>query len=144
MDRDTAREFVIESLSGGDTQLFAPLRRGGIDLAVRVGAGEYAELLVAEAVSPSSFRADVRRQRPNLFVIGVLGSGESPEAWVVPSGAFERFADADVLQLDAPSDEPLRERLAVYRNRWALITDYAKYRSTLTDPVALQVQLALG
>ena len=144
MDRDTAREYVIESLSGADTQLFAPLRRGGIDLAVRVGAGEYAELLVAEAVSPNAFRADVRRQRPNLFVIGVLGFGESAEAWVVPSGAFERFADGDVLHLDAPSDEPLRERLAVYRNRWALITDYSKYRSTLTDPVALQVQLALG
>ena len=67
-----------------------------------------------------------------------------------PSGIFERFAsgaplaESRALDLDTTEDEPLRERLSVYRERWALIADYARYRSTLSDPVALRMMIAMS
>ena len=63
-----------------------------------------------------------------------VGDGRSAEV---------QIASAGTLTLDEPADEPLRERLAVYRNRWSLIADFAKYRSTLDDPVSLRMQLML-
>jgi hypothetical protein len=64
---------------------------------------------------------------------------------LLPSGVFERFSDAGKLDLDEDDGgEPLSERLIVYRDRWQLITDFKKYRSTLTDPVALRMMIAFG
>ena len=145
MEREQARRYVVDALTERDASLFAPIGRvPGVDLAARVGDGSYVELRIAESAAPGVFRAEVRRPKPSLFVLGVEETEEGVEAWVLPSGAFERFAFGNVLELDEPSDEPLRERLAVYRNRWSLIADYAKYRTTLNDPVALRVQLSLG
>ena len=145
MEREQARRYVIDALTQRDASLFAPIGRvPGVDLAARVGDGSYVELRIAERAAPGVFRAEIRRPKPSLFVLGVEEMDEGVEAWVLPSGAFERFAFGNVLELDEPSDEPLRERLAVYRNRWSLIADYAKYRTTLNDPVALRVQLSLG
>jgi hypothetical protein len=77
--------------------------------------------------------------------------GADPVAWIVPSSVFERFAESTpgagrcLLNLDKDDmGEPLSERLRVYRGRWTLIADYAKYRSTLSDPVSLQMRLAMG
>ncbi len=87
------------------------------------------------------------RPRPHLFILCVTADGE---AWPLPSPVFERFAAGVpgepewTLDLDAPAGEPLSDRLAVYRERWVLIADYNAYRSTLADPLALQVRLAMG
>ena len=40
--------------------------------------------------------------------------------------------------------EPLGDRLDVYRDRWMLITEYSKYRSTLSDPISLQMLISMG
>lgn len=143
-DRDTAWHYVVGELTAQKVALFAPLASSaGADLLARVGDGQYAEVRVAETPAPNTFRAQIRRPRPSLFVVGVV-PGDETVAWVLPSGAFERFASGGVLALDEPADEPLRERLAVYRNRWTIIANFAKFRSTLNDPVSLQMQLALG
>ena len=145
MEREQARRCVIEALTQRNANLFAPIGRvPGVDLAARVGDGSYVELRIAESAAPGVFRAEMRRPKPSLFVLGLDETDAGVEAWVLPSGAFERFAFGNVLELDEPADEPLRERLAVYRNRWSLIADYAKYRTTLNDPIALRVQLSLG
>ena len=143
-DRDTAWHYVVGELTAQRVTLYAPLAQsGGTDLLARVGDGQYAELRIAETPAPGTFKAQVRRPRPSLFVVGVV-PGDETEAWVLPSGAFDRFSTGGVLALNEPADEPLRERLAVYRNRWTLIANFAKYRSTLNDPVSLQMQLTLG
>lgn len=90
-----------------------------------------------------TLQARIRRPRPSLFILGVVSTNPA-EAWVLPSGAFDRFADGGVLALDEPPDEPLRERLAVYRNRWSLITNFDQFRTTLNDPIALRMLLSLG
>ena len=145
MERDQARRYVIDALTQRSANLFAPIGRvPGVDLAARIGDGSYVELRIAESAAPGAFRAELRHPKPSLFVLGLEETDAGVEAWVLPSGAFERFADGNVLELDEPSGEPLRERLAVYRNRWGLIADFAKHRTTLNDPVALRVQLSLG
>ena len=145
MERDQARRYAIDALTQRSANLFAPIGRvPGVDLAARIGDGSYVELRIAESAAPGAFRAELRHPKPSLFVLGLKETDAGVEAWVLPSGAFERVADGNVLELDQPSGEPLRERLAVYRNRWGLIADFAKHRTTLNDPVALRVQLSLG
>ena len=84
-----------------------------------------------------------------FFVCVVSQDGAPSEAWVLPTSIFERFAggapmaDSRVLDLDSSDGEPLRERLSVYRERWALIADYAKYRSTLSDPISLRMMISM-
>ncbi len=142
-ERDPAWQLVVRELSGLGAELFAPLAQSSADLLARVDGGHFVELRLAKMTAPAAMQAHVRRPRPSLFIVGVV-SADPPEAWVLPSGAFERFADDGVLTLDEPADEPLRERLAVYRNRWSLIASFDKFRSTLNDPIALKVLLAWG
>lgn len=143
-DRDFAWRYVVNELTARKVALFAPVAgTRGADLLARVSDGQYVELRIAQTPSSGTFQAQLHHPRPSLFVLGVV-TGDQAEAWVLPSGAFERFATSGVLTLDGPDEEPLSERLAVYRNRWSLIANFAKYRSTLNDPVALQMQLALG
>ena len=146
-----AREYVIRRLAACRAAVFAPVGgAAGVDLAVRAGDGTYVEIVIREPASPDrprSFPMARFRPRPHLFVVGVA---PGPEAWIVPSTAFERFASGAPgepewdLDLDGPTGEPLSERLGVYRERWSLIAEYATYRSTLGDPVALQVRIAMG
>ena len=149
-----AREYVIKSLRSRGASLFVPVvGADDVDLAVRGADGQYVEVRVMspEPDAPGWFR--VRRFRPKAYVFFVCvgsPSGASPEAWVFPSGIFERFAvgapsaESRALDLDTTEDEPLRERLSVYRERWVLIADYARYRSTLSDPVALRMMIAMS
>jgi hypothetical protein len=69
----------------------------------------------------------------------------------VPSHIFERFANGPpgapsrTLDLDQDDlDETLGDRLDVYRDRWMLITEFLKYRSTLSDPISLQMRISRG
>ncbi|MCI0816162.1 MAG: hypothetical protein J4N29_03845, partial [Chloroflexi bacterium] len=97
-----------------------------------------------------TFEVPRLRDRPNLFIVGVVWDGGAPsESWVLPAHVFDRFADGApngprTLDLDADEAEPLGERLAVYKDRWALIAEFSKFHSTLSDPLALQVPLAMG
>ena len=149
-EQDAKRRAVAELVQRG-AAVFEPVGgQAGVDLAVRTGDGQYVEVVVKEPASPDNGRAFVMRRfrpRPHLFVLCAAADGE---AWPLPSAVFERFAAGApgepewTLDLDAPADEPLADRLAVYREGWALIADYNAYRSTLTDPLALQVRLAMG
>ena len=145
-----ARQYVVDSLVERHAAVFEPV--GGsadVDLAVRTGDGQYVEVVIRGPVAaeePRSFVMRRFRPRPHLFILCIA---QGPEAWLVPSTVFERFATGApgepewVLRLDAPQDEPLSERLSVYRERWALIANYSEYRSTLSDPLALRVRIAM-
>ncbi|MCY4581625.1 MAG: hypothetical protein OXE50_02315 [Chloroflexi bacterium] len=150
MTDTSARQYVVNSLVERHAAVFEPV--GGstdIDLAVRTGDGQYVEVIVRESMAaeePRSFTMRRFRPRPHLFILCIA---PGPEAWLVPSTVFERFATGApgepewALQFDAPQDEPLSERLSVYRERWALIANYGEYRSTLNDPLALRVRIAM-
>ena len=150
MTNADAKAAVIRSLVERRAAVFEPV--GGsadVDLAIRTGDGQYVEVIIRDPVSGEegrSFSMRRFRPRPHLFILCVaLG----PEAWLLPSVVFERFATGApgepewILHLDAPDDEPLSERLSVYRERWELIANYAEYRSTLSDPLALRVRIAM-
>jgi hypothetical protein len=150
--QERAQAFVVEQLAQRDTMLFRPIGTSTeVDLAVRGRDGQYVEVQVRSAEPGSRTFALARlRDRPNLFIVGVVWDGEEPsESWVLPAHVYDRFADGAGnaprrLDLDAPADEPLRERLAVYKDRWALIAEFSKFRSTVSDPTALRVHLAMG
>ncbi|MDE2836639.1 MAG: hypothetical protein OXL97_03910 [Chloroflexota bacterium] len=146
----SARQHVVDNLIERHAAVFEPV--GGsadVDLAVRTGDGQYVEVIIREPVPAKEGRSFLMRRfrpRPHLFIMCVAPGFE---AWLLPSTVFERFATGApgepewVLQLDAPSDEPLSDRLSVYRERWALIANYSEYRSTLSDPLALRVRIAM-
>ncbi len=150
MTGTSAKQHVVDNLVERHAAVFEPV--GGsadVDLAVRTGDGQYVEVVVTEPVSEEenhSFLMRRFRPRPHLFILCVA---PGPEAWLLPSTVFERFATGApgepewVLHLDAPSEEPLSDRLSVYRERWALIANYSEYRSTLSDPLALRVRIAM-
>lgn len=150
-DVETAKRYVVDALVEAGAAVFAPIGgRANVDLAVR-GNGGFVEVDVKPGTGDGrQFVMGRFRPRPQLFIVGVVFDGATPsEAWLLPSGIFERFSDrvGDGFALDLDADdggEPLSERLTVYRNRWKLITEFAEFRSTLTDPVALQIRLALG
>ena len=150
--QDRALSFVVDALAQRETMLFRPIGTPTeVDLAVRGWDGQYVEVQVRSAEPGSrTFGMARLRDRPHLFIVGVVWDGEEPsESWVLPAHVYDRFASGAgnaprSLDLDAPADEPLRERLAVYKDRWGLIAEFSKFRSTLSDPVALQVRLALG
>ncbi len=152
---DRALSFVVEQLARRDTMLFRPIGSSTeVDLAVRGGDGHYVEVRVRSAADGTRrFEVPRLRDRPNLFVVGVVWDGGAPptpsECWVLPSRVFDRYAEGAPnaprsLDLDADEAEPLAERLAVYKDRWALIAEFSKFHSTLSDPLALQVRLAMG
>lgn len=146
----SVRQHVVDNLVERHAAVFEPV--GGaadVDLAVRTGDGQYVEVIIREPVSEEMGRSFLMRRfrpRPHLFILCVA---PGPEAWLLPSTVFERFATGApgepewVLQLDAKEDEPLNERLSVYRERWPLIANYSEYRSTLSDPLALRVRIAM-
>ena len=145
------KRIVADALVEHGGAVFEPA--GGptiVDFVVRGHEGQYVEVLARwpEAGTPRLFRMKRFRPRPHLFIVGV--TWKEDEFWVLPSGVFERFAAGAPageqwdLDLDMNDGEPMDERLAVYRNRWKLITEFSKFRSTLSDPTALQVRLALG
>ena len=150
MTTSLARKYVADELVQWHTALFEPVHGASdVDFAVRTGDGQYVEIIVREPSSPDKPRSFVMkrfRPRSHLFIIALA---HGPEAWILPSIVFERFAAGAPgekewnLNLDTPPDEPLSERLSVYRERWAIIAHYAEYRSTLSDPLALQVRIAM-
>ncbi|MEX2599168.1 MAG: hypothetical protein WD533_05875 [Dehalococcoidia bacterium] len=146
--------FLLEQLAKQQAAVFQPVGRNtGIDLAVRARDGQYVELVCLQGTpeAPRAFKVRRFRRRPNLIMacIVVANDGALEETWLIPSGVFERFGSLEpdggcVLDLDSDTQDPVHERLAVYRERWALITDFTRYRSTLEDPLALQVRIAMG
>ena len=146
----SAKEYVTGNLIERHAAVFEPV--GGsadVDLAVRTGDGQYVEVIVREPVSAEDGRSFLMRRfrpRPHLFILCVA---PGLEAWLLPSTVFERFATGAPgepewkLELDSPPEEPLSDRLSVYRERWALIANYTEYRSTLSDPLALRVRIAM-
>ena len=149
---DRALSFVVEQLAQRDTMLFRPIGTSTeVDLAVRGRDGHYVEVQVRSAAEGTRAFALTRlRDRPNLFVVGLVWDGDAPsESWVLPAHVFDRFAAGAgnaprSLDLDGDETEPLAERLAVYKDRWALIAEFSKFHSTASDPLALQVRLAMG
>ncbi len=145
MASDTAKQHVLETLKQNGASLFTPLvGADDVDMAVRGNDGQYVELLVRTPADGTtrSFTVARVRPKPHWFIACVTAESET---WLLPSGVFERFSDAGTLDLDQDDGgESLGERLSVYRDRWQLITDFKKYRSTLTDPVALRMMVAFG
>jgi hypothetical protein len=145
MASDTARQLVLDALKQNGASLFTPLvGADDVDVAVRGSDGQYIEVLVRTPGEgkPRAFNVARVRPKPHWFIACVTTENET---WLLPSGVFERFSDAGKLDLDEDDGgEPLSERLIVYRDRWQLITDFKKYRSTLTDPVALRMRIAFG
>lgn len=146
------KRIVAEALIEHGGAVFEPAGGPtGVHFVVRGHEGQYIEVLTRwpEARTPPRlFRMRRFRPRPHLFIVCV--TWEEDEFWVLPSGVFERFAAGAPageqwdLDLDASDVEPLAERLTVYRNRWNLITQFSKFHSTMSDPLALQVRLAMG
>ena len=155
MARSAAVQYAVDKLRQSGASLFEPVvGANGVDLAVRGAEGQYVEIQVKEAGAGAPRQFAIGRFRPKgyVFFVCVVADerGGATEAWVLPSSIFERFAsgavgaERRVLDLDADGAEPLAERLQVYRERWALIAAYSKFRSTLSDPVALQMRLTMG
>ena len=150
MADDVAQQHVTEALKQHGASLFVPLvGANDVDLAVRGQDGQYVEVLILQPDDgPRRFAMGRFRPKAHVFFVCV----ESTEAaWIMPSGIFERFADgaqgADRRVLDLDKDdmgESLGDRLRIYRDRWALIAEYSKYRSTLSDPVSLQMIINMG
>jgi hypothetical protein len=145
----TTQQQVADRLKAAGASLFTPLvGADDIDLAVRGEDGQYVELRILE--SQTDARAfTVGRFRPKPYVFFLCVTPE--ETWVIPSNIFERFAagvpggTSHTLNLDQNDlGETLGDRLRIYRDRWMLIAEFRKYRSTLSDPVALQMMLAMG
>ena len=143
------QQQVADRLKATGASLFAPLvGADDIDLAVRGEDGQYVELRVLEAQGGErTFTVGRFRPKPYVFFLCVAAE----ETWVIPSNIFERFAagapggPSRALNLDQDDmGETLGDRLRVYRDRWMLIAEFKKYRSTLSDPVALQMMLAMG
>ncbi len=145
MTSEPIRQFVVDALKERGASLFVPLvGADDVDLAVRGAEGQYVEIAVRGPAdgTPRAFKMGPFRPKPHWFIACVTADQET---WLLPSGVFERFADHWTLDLDADDGgEPLSKRLAVYKDRWSLIANFRKFRSTLNDPVALQVQIALG
>ena len=149
---DRALSFVVGQLAKLDTMLFQPIGTSTeVDLAVRGSDGHYVEVQVRSAAEGTRrFELARLRDRPNRFVVGLVWDGDAPsESWVLPAHVFDRFAGGAgnaprTLDLDADEAEPLSERLSVYKDRWALIAEFSKFHSTLSDPLALRVRLAMG
>ena len=147
-----SKEQVGSKLIDLGVSVFAPLNENVyIDFAIRTGDGTYIELLIRECLSENgrySFQMDRFRPRSNLFIICITANDEH---WIIPSTVFERFASGApgepswVLDIN-PSNarDSLHERLSVYRDRWSLISKYTAYKSTLSDPIALKVRIAMG
>ena len=148
----TLHEYISLKLIDSGVSVFEPLNTSSdIDFAIRTGDGTYTEVIIREPVSQkdsSSFQMDRFRPRAHLFILCVTSNYE---CWLIPSIVFERFASGApveaswVLNLGTPNDiESLGERLSVYKDRWSLLSNYTKYKSTLSDPVALKVRIAMG
>ena len=148
-----ARKYVVEHLHRHGASLFEPLvGADDVDLAARGQDGQYVELRILDPEAGGrAFRMGRFRPKAHVFFVCVVGGEEPTDGWVFPSGIFERFADgapgasSRVLDLDANDmGETLGDRLQVYQNRWRLIAEFSKYRSTLSDPIALQMRIAMG
>ncbi len=136
-------------LKEAGASLFTPLvGADDVDLAVRGADGQYVELRILEPKGGLR-KFTVGRFRPKPYVFFLCVTTE--ETWVIPSNVFERFSqgvpNGPSHTLDFDQDdlgEPIGERLRIYRDRWKLIAEFRKYRSTMSDPVALQMMLAMG
>ncbi len=149
MAESPAQQHVIDQLKANGASLFTPLvGANDVDLAVRGGDGQYVELRILEPEAGGrAFTMGRFRPKPYVFFVCV----ESAATWIMPSHIFERFAGgaqgAPSRTLDLDQDdlgETLGDRLDVYRDRWMLITEYSKYRSTLSDPISLQMLISMG
>jgi hypothetical protein len=150
------QQQVADRLKSVGASLFVPLvGADDVHLAVRGAEGQYIEVRILEPRDgPRAFTMDRFRPKPHVFFVCVVppaAPGEPTETWVLPSGAFERFASGQpgassrTLDLDFNDlGEPLGERLRIYRDRWVLISEYRKYRSTFNDPAALQLMISMG
>jgi hypothetical protein len=71
----------------------------GIDLAVRGADGQYVEVQVKSGGGVSGrdsrrFHVQRLRLRANLFIVGITYEGDDlVEAWVPPSGVFDRYTE---------------------------------------------------
>ena len=148
----TVHEYISSKLIESGVSVFKPLNSNSdIDFAIRTGDGTYTEVIIRESISENdalSFQMDRFRPRAHLFILCVTSNHE---CWLIPSIAFERFASGApveaswVLNLGTPNgNDSLVERLSVYKDRWSLLSNYTKYKSTLSDPVALKVRIAMG
>jgi len=145
-----SQQYVIDRLKEAGASIFVPLvGANDVHLALRGEEGQFVEVRVLEPEADGrAFTMGRFRPKPYVFFVCVTSQ---PEAWVLPSNVFERFAGGApldpkrTLDLDAPDmGETLADRLRVYRERWALLANYRKYRSTLSDPVALRLMLSMG
>ena len=143
------QQLVADRLKSAGASVYVPLVGSDqVDFAVRGPDGQYIELRVLEPQAGGhAFTLKAFRPKPHVFFLCVADDG----AWVIPAGIFERFASgapgapAWTLELDKDDmGETLGERLGVYRDRWVLISEYRKYRSTLSDPVSLQMMLSMS
>lgn len=143
------QQQVADRLKEAGASLFTPLvGADDIDLAVRGEDGQYVEIRVLEPEAGGRTFA-VGRFRPKPYAFFVCVTAE--ETWIMPSNIFERFSsgvpggNSHTLDLDQNDlGETLGDRLRVYCDRWALIAEFRRYRSTLSDPVSLQMMLAMS
>ncbi len=145
------RERIGSKLMDNGVSVFTPLGlNSDIDFAIRTGDGTYIEVIVRnhKPENGHSFQMNRFRPRPHLFIICITSKEEH---WIIPSTVFERFASGApveaswVLNLDASNpNNQLPERLSVYQERWSLLSNYTSFKSTLNDPVALKVRIAMG
>ena len=143
-----SQQSVTDQLKAHGASVFLPLiGANDLDLAVRGEDGQYVEVrILAAEDGVRAFTTSRFRPKPHVFFICV----ESEAIWIIPSHIFERFASGALEDatrtLDLNQDdlgETLGDRLDVYQDRWVLITNYSKYRSTLSDPISLQMLISM-
>ena len=110
--------------------------------------GQYVEIRILESSDAErAFAAGRFKPKPHVYFLCTAAEA----TWGTPPNVLERFtsgmprASSRTLDLSQGNlGEALGDRLSIYRNRWPLIAEFRKYRSTLRDPMALQMMLAMG
>lgn len=143
-----AEQFVGNELLKGGVTLYYPATETGGDFLAKTPKGTILELTLLTPPAPAEpgiFALPDCRPDPKRFIVALeFDPAAGPAAWIFPSRVFHAYStepDGNGLRrLDLDEvrpillDEPLREYLRGFRNRWELITDYAYYRRFMKSP----------
>jgi hypothetical protein len=101
----------------------------GVDTVIRRTDGTYVEIQVKATYPPEQagyFNVPGLVPCDNLFIVGIIMGAGKPEVWIIPSKVYvESTGERRLLSLgtgDTKHSKDLRNRLAIYREAWHLLT----------------------
>lgn len=139
-----AEQHVFNELLKRGLAVYKPLVHSGINGLVRLEDGRVIELEILSVGGVGGkdlgwFQIAEFQAKPNLFIICLAFVGDAVgETWVFPSAVYHAYATGEAskarvrdLRMDSgyrKYGEALRDHLAWFRSRWALITEFDRYR----------------